>query len=334
VSPAALDPVLTPVAVVGAGAWGTLLAQLLAQNPALAVTLWARRPELVAQLVQTRENTTYIPNLRLSERLAFTAELNTVGEAEAVFMAVPSRGLRGVLAQLPPVPALVSCGKGLEPGTFKRPTEVIREYQPETALGALSGPNLAGEIARGLPTSATIASLDETLARWVQGWLSQQAFRVYTGTDLVGLELGGALKNVIALAAGMCDGLGLGDNAKASLVTRGLAEMVRLGTSLGGEARTFYGLSGLGDLLATCSSAGSRNHQAGVRLARGETLADLEAARLNAEGIPTVRAVAQVATERGLELPISRAVHDVVFSGRSPEVVIGELMARDAKPEW
>ena len=249
-------------------------------------------------------------------------------------MAVPSRGLRDVLAQLPPVPALISCGKGLEPGTFKRPTEVMREYQPEAVLGALSGPNLAGEIARGLPTSATVASLDETLAQRVQGWLSQRAFRVYTGTDLVGLELGGALKNVIALAAGMCDGLGLGDNAKASLVTRGLAEITRLGALLGGEAQTFYGLSGLGDLMATCSSAGSRNHQAGVRLAHGETLADLEAAHLTAEGIPTVQAVTRYAGERGLELPIAQAVFAVVFGGRAPEAVIGELMARDAKPEW
>ena len=310
------------------------MAQLLAQNPALAVTLWARRPELAAELTQERKNTFYVPNLRLSERLTFTADLGAIGETEAVFMAVPSRGLRGVLEELPPVPALVSCGKGLEPGTFKRPTEVIAEYQPRAALGALSGPNLAGEIARGLPTSATVASFDETLAQRVQGWLSQRVFRVYTGTDLVGLELGGALKNVIALAAGMCDGLALGDNAKASLVTRGLAEIVRLGTSLGGDARTFYGLSGLGDLMATCSSAGSRNHQAGVRLAQGETLADLEVVHLTAEGIPTVQAVARYAGERELELPISQAVHDVVFGGRSPETVIGELMARDAKPEW
>ena len=255
-SPAASKPVLTPVAVVGAGAWGTLLAQLLAQNPALAVTLWARRPELAAELARTHENTAYVPGVQLSERLTFTADLSAVTASEAVFMAVPSRGLRGVLAQLPPVPALISCGKGLEPGTFKRPTEVMCEYQLGAALGALSGPNLAGEIARGLPTSATVASRDETLAQRVQGWLSQQVFRVYTGTDLVGLELGGALKNVIALAAGMCDGLGLGDNAKASLVTRGLAEITRLGTLSGGEARTFYGLSGLGDLMATCSSAG------------------------------------------------------------------------------
>lgn len=323
-----------PVAVVGAGAWGTLLAQLLVQNPALAVTLWVRRPVLAAQLAKTRENTAYVPGVRLSEHLVFTSDPAAVAAAEAVFMAVPSRGLRGVLSQLPPLPALISCAKGLELGTFKRLTQVIADYQPEAALGALSGPNLAGEIARGLPASATVAATDAALARRVQGWLSQRAFRVYTGTDLVGLELGGALKNVIAMAAGMCDGLGLGDNAKATLVTRGLAEMVRLGTLLGGEARTFYGLSGLGDLMATCTSADSRNHQAGVRLAQGETLAQLEAAHLTAEGIPTVRAVAAYAGQQGLELPISQAVSEVIFSGKSPETVIAELMARDARPEW
>ena len=317
--------------VIGAGAWGTMLAQLLAQKPALAVTLWARRTELSAQLAQTRQ-TPYVPGLQLSERLSFTDDLNAVTDAEAVFVAVPSRGLREVLAALPPVRALVSGTKGLEVSTLKRPTEVMAEFQPGAALAALSGPNLVGELARGLPSSATVASSQPELAQNVQRWLNQQAFRVYTGTDLIGLELGGALKNVIALAAGMCDGLGLGDNAKAALVTRGLAEIVRLGVSLGGKPETFYGLSGLGDLMATCSSGGSRNHQAGERFARGETLRDLEAAQLTAEGIPTVRAVVAYARNRGLELPIAEAVFEVV-SGKAPERAIQELMTRNAKAE-
>lgn len=322
---------LTPLAVVGAGAWGTMLAQLLAQNPALSVTLWARRAEAAAQLTQTRK-TPYIPGLNLSERLTFTGDVNVTERAEAVFIAVPSRNLRDVLGRLPPVRALISGTKGLEPGTLKRPTEVLAESQPGAALSALSGPNLVAELARGLPSSATVASADAALARNVQRWLNQGAFRVYTGADLVGLELGGALKNVIALAAGMCDGLGLGDNAKAALVTRGLSEMVRLGVNLGGRVETFYGLSGLGDLIATCSSGGSRNHQAGVRFALGETLSDLEAAHLTAEGIPTVRAVVAYARERGLELPISEAVYEVV-KGKAPEQAIRELMGRDAKAE-
>ena len=325
--------------VVGAGAWGTMLAQLLAQSPAqspaqrpaLSVTLWARRAVLAAQLAQTRQSP-YVPGLKLSKRLSFTDDLDAVKDAEAVFVAVPSRSLREVLGALPPVRALVSGTKGLEVGTLLRPTEIIAEFQPQAALAALSGPNLVGELARGLPSSATVASSQPDLAVKVQGWLNQGAFRVYTGTDLVGLELGGALKNVIALAAGMCDGLGLGDNAKAALVTRGLAEIVRLGVRLGGQPATFYGLSGLGDLMATCSSGGSRNHQAGERLARGETLPDLEAAQLTAEGIPTVRAVVAYARERGLELPIAEAVFEVV-SGKAPEQAIRELMSRDAKAE-
>lgn len=324
----------TPLAVVGAGAWGTVLAGLLAENPALSVTLWVRRPELAEVLDEKRENTAYLPGFRLSGRISVTTSLAALASADALFMAVPSRALREVLPSLPQVSALVSCAKGVELGSFKRLTEVMGEYQPRASLAALSGPNLAGEIARGLPSSATVASRDAALAKRVQGWLTQEAFRVYTGTDLIGLELGGALKNVVALAAGMSDGLGLGDNAKAAIVTRGLAEIVRLGVRLGGDARTFYGLSGLGDLIATCSSVGSRNHQAGVRLAQGETLAALTASQLTAEGIPTVEAVVAYARAAGLELPISQAVYDVIFMGKAPARVIRELMARDAKAEW
>lgn len=323
-----------PVAVVGAGAWGTVLAGLLSQNPLLEVTLWARRAELAQTLCATRENVAYLPGYRLPPGLKITSDSLVLASSSVHFLTVPSRALRSVLAGLPMVPALVSCAKGLEEGSFKRLTEVIAEYQPQAALAALSGPNLAREIARGLPASATVASHDRAFAERVQGWLSQGAFRVYTGTDLVGLELGGAFKNVVALAAGMSDGLGLGDNAKAAIMTRGLAEMVRLGTYLGGDAQTFYGLSGLGDLVATCSSDGSRNHQAGMRLARGETRDDLEATQLTAEGIPTVQAVVHYAQQEKIDLPISQAVYDVVFGGESAEVMMRELMTRDAKAEW
>jgi len=322
------------LAVVGAGAWGTVLALLLSREPAQRVTLWARRPEQARALREEGENRAHLPGVRLPETLHVTSDLEEAGRgAAAVFMAVPSKGLRSVMAGLPEVEALVSCAKGLELGSFKRLSEVMAEYQPRARLSALSGPNLAAEIAAGLPASATVAATDENLARAVQGWLNQPTFRVYTSTDLAGVEIGGALKNVIALAAGMCDGLGLGDNAKASIITRGLAEIVRLGVWLGGEEKTFYGLSGLGDLVATCNSRGSRNHTAGERLARGETLADLEASDLTAEGIPTVRAVVAYGREVGLELPISQAVYRVVFEGWSPQEVLHELMARDVKAE-
>ena len=266
-----------PLAVVGAGAWGTTLAVLLTQvNPSQHVTLWARRAEFAEQLKRERENRRYLPGLTLPERLHVTSDLEEVRDAQALFIVVPSKGLRAVMEKLPIVPALICCAKGLELGSLERFSEVLGEYQPNAALAALSGPNLASEIAAGLPASATVASKDTKLTQEVQHWLSGPTFRVYTSHDIIGVEVSGALKNVIALAAGMCDGLGLGDNAKATIITRGLAEIVRLGTHLGGEMPTFYGLAGLGDVVATCASSGSRNHTAGERIAKGETLADLK----------------------------------------------------------
>ena len=321
------------LAVVGAGAWGTTLAVLLAQvNPGAPVTLWARRPEFAAQLREARENRLYLPGLRLPENIHVTSNLEAVQSAQT-FMVVPSKGLRGVMERLPGVPALICCAKGLELGSFKRFSEVLGEYQPDATLAALSGPNLAKEIAAGLPASATVASRDMGLAQAVQRLLSGPTFRVYSSRDVKGVEVSGALKNVIALAAGMCDGLGLGDNAKATIITRGLAEIVRLGTHLGGETQTFYGLAGLGDVVATCSSRGSRNHTAGERVAKGDTLADLERDKLNAEGIPTVRAVVGYAQREGLELPISAEVYRVVFEAKSPQQALHDLMTRGTKAE-
>ena len=327
-------PASKALAVIGAGAWGTTLAVLLARTALNGeVILWARRPEFAEQLRKARENRPYLPGLALPETLRVTSALEEV-ETRALFIAVPSKGLRYVMEQLPRVPTLICCAKGLELGSFKRFSEVLGEYQPDAALAALSGPNLAKEIAAGLPASATVASGSAALAEAVQGWLSGPTFRVYTSHDIIGVEVSGALKNVIALAAGMCDGLGLGDNAKATIITRGLAEIVRLGTHLGGEMQTFYGLAGLGDLVATCSSPGSRNHSAGVRLAQGATLADLERDKLNAEGIPTVRAVVTYAEREGLELPISAEVYRVIFEKKSPRQALHDLMTRGTKAEW
>ena len=322
------------LAVVGAGAWGTVLAVMLSER-SHSVTLWSRRSEHAAELRAKGENITYLPGVALPENLHITADpVKALNGARAVFMAVPSKGLRETLERLPPAPAFVSCAKGLEAGTFKRLTQIIHEYQPGASLAALSGPNLAKEIAAGKPAAATVASQDSTLAAAVQTWLNGPSFRVYTSADVTGVEVGGAMKNVVALAAGLCDGLGLGDNAKATILTRGLAEIVRLGTHVGGRAETFYGLSGLGDMVATCANAGSRNHTAGVRVARGATLADLEADKLTAEGIPTVRAVVAYAAGAGLELPIAREVHAVIYHGKPPRAAIRDLMTRDAKAEW
>ncbi len=322
------------LAVIGAGAWGTMLACLLTRQQQ-DVTLWTRRPKQATQLLTTRENTRYLPGLKLPPQLKVTAKLSeAVNNVQAVFMVVPSRGLREVLEQLPEVPALISCAKGLERGSFKCLSEVIAEYQPQAKLAALSGPNLAQEIASGLPAATTIASNDQELAKAAQRWLNQAQFRVYTSQDIIGVEVGGALKNIIALAAGMSDGLKLGDNAKAGIITRGLAEIVRLGTHLGGQQQTFYGLAGLGDMIATCSSTGSRNHRAGELIAKGSSLAELEASQITAEGIPTVRAVYDYALGQNLDLPIAKEVYQVIYQTKRPEDAVAALMSREIKAEW
>lgn len=322
-----------PVAVLGAGAWGTVIAWLLANN-GHDVRLWTRREEHAEALRSTGVNREYLPDLRLQPNVTATSDLRAaVDRVVTAFIAVPSRGIRSLVEALPPVRALVSCSKGMELAGFKRLSEVIKDVMPTATVGALSGPNLAGEIAAGLPAATTVASEDPQLALDVQALLQQRTFRVYTSGDMVGVELAGAMKNVIALAAGICDGLRLGDNAKSSIITRGLAEVVRLGSLLGGEARTFYGLAGVGDLVATCSSHQSRNHSAGVLLAAGETLEQLRARNLTAEGIHTVEAVHEYAGARSLDLPITAEVYRVVYSGKSPRDAIQDLMTRERKPE-
>lgn len=322
------------LAVIGAGAWGTVLATLLAQN-GHDVRLWARRESVVRTLQVERVNADYLPGVALPANLRVTADgAEATAGVEAAFLAVPSKGLRAVLVHLPAVPAYVSCAKGLEPLTLKRLSEVVADYQPEAALGALSGPNLAQEIARGLPAGATVASADTAFAGAVQRWLNHPSLRVYTSSDLIGVEVAGAVKNVIALAAGISDGLGLGDNAKASIITRGLAEIVRLGTRLGGQVQTFYGLAGLGDVVATCYSPQSRNRGAGERLARGSSLAELEGDKTATEGVRTVQALMDYAAREGLDLPIARAVYEVIYEGKPARQGLRELMARDVKPEW
>ena len=320
-------------AVIGAGSWGTVLAWLLARN-GYQVKLWTRREALAKTINESHINQDYLPNLKLPTNLDATSNLKkAVEDVSAAIIAVPSKGLRNVLDELPQVPALMSCSKGLEIGSFKRFSEILAEYQPEASLAALSGPNLAKEIATGLPAAATLASYDEDFLKKAQHWFNGDTFRVYTSKDIVGVETAGAMKNVIALAAGMCDGLKLGDNAKASIITRGLAEIIRLGTHLGGDAKTFYGLAGLGDMVATCASAQSRNHTAGELFVGGATLQDINAKHLTAEGIPTVKAVHDFALKEGLELPICNEVYRVIYEHKKPHQAISDLMRREAKAE-
>lgn len=326
------------VGVLGAGAWGTTLAIRLAaaERP---VTLWAHTAEAADTLARERENRRYLaghplpPNVRVATDDAFLAEPH-----RAYLVAVPSAHLRGVLRRLAPHlddrAAIVSLTKGIEQGSDLRMTQVIGEELPGHRVAVLSGPNLAREIAEGKPAGSLVASEDAELAAEMAEMLADERLRIYTNPDVIGVELAGALKNVVALAAGMVDGLGFGDSAKAGIITRGLAEMTRLGVAAGANPLTFAGLAGVGDLIATCMSPLSRNRRAGEMLAGGVTLDDV-ADRLNgvAEGIPTVRGALALAATHGVELPIADQVEAVVHGGRPPLAAVAELMGRAPRDE-
>ena len=327
------------IAVLGAGAWGTALARLLGRN-GHRVLLWTRAPEHAAAIQTDRENRRHLPGARLPDGVHVTASLDeAVAAADGVVLAVPVRATNDLLAHLPRPALLVSCAKGFVDPSLTTLTTIAQRHFPGLPVAALSGPNLAAEIGADRPAATTVAAsapsaaAADALTRRVQAWFGQPSFRVYTSRDLVGVETSGAIKNVMALAAGMADALGLGDNTKAALVTRGLAELVRVGTHLGGQPRTFYGLSGLGDLIATCASAGSRNHQAGERLARGATLAELEAQGLTAEGLHTVAHIDAYARLHGLDLPLTHEVNAVVHGGKAPAEALRTLMARQPTAE-
>jgi glycerol-3-phosphate dehydrogenase (NAD(P)+) len=326
------------VGVVGAGAWGTTLAIKLAaaERP---VTLWAHTSEANEELAAARENRRYLPgvifppNLRIATDDAFLSEPH-----RSFVLAVPSAHLREMLRRLRPSlfeqASLLSVVKGIEQESHLRMSEVIGEELPGRRVAALSGPNLAREIAAGLPAVTVVASQDGELAAEFGSMLGSDRFRVYTNPDLVGVELCGALKNVVALASGFVDGLGFGDSAKAGIITRGLAEMTRLGVAAGAEPMTFAGLAGVGDLIATCMSPLSRNRRAGELMASGISWADA-AAQLNgvAEGVDTVRGALQLAGEHGVEMPIAEQVEAVVHGGRPPMEAVAELMGRVQKDE-
>lgn len=324
-----------PVAVLGAGAWGTALA-LLASSKGIPTYLWARRPEQAKKMLQERRNLEYLPHASFPDALMPTADAQlAIGQAELVVVAVPSKALQETLQALPKASAYLSVTKGLRFSDhhLSRMSELVQSVTGVGRVAVLSGPNLADEIARFLPATAVAASPDAALSRRVQQIFSGQSFRVYTSSDTVGVELGGALKNVIALAAGMVDGLGLGDNAKASLITRGLREIVKFGLAQGAQAETFYGLSGLGDLIATCASPHSRNRGAGERIVKGETLGQLEAQKSVVEGIYTVRALHAWDKQTGADLPITEAVYRVVYEGADPRSELSRLMGRESKAE-
>jgi len=302
-------------------------------------TLWARRPELSAAIETTRRNTVYLPGLALPDGLRSTSSLDLAVEgADVVVMAVPSHGFRSVLTEAcgaigPGVP-VVSLTKGVEQGSLARMTEIIAEVAPGHASAVLTGPNLVGEIVAGHPTASVIATADAELAAGLQRLFGTGSFRVYTNPDVVGCELGGALKNVAAIAAGIADGMGFGDNTRAALITRGVAELTRLGVALGGQPLTFGGLTGMGDLVATCCSRQSRNRWVGEELARGRPLAEITAGtRMVAEGVRTSDAVVALAARVGVEMPIADQVVAVLHGAIPAAEVVAVLMGRMMKPE-
>jgi glycerol-3-phosphate dehydrogenase (NAD(P)+) len=327
------------VAVVGAGAWGTTMAALIGrQEP---VTLVTHSPEVAAGIGVTRRNERRLPGVELPDALTATSDVGAVVEAtELVIFAVPSARLRSMATRVgshvPPGADVLSLTKGLEAGTLLRMSEVIAtaaSIEP-SRIAALSGPNLAIEIARGLPASAVVAAEDLALAERIVARLARRHFRLYVNRDILGVELCGALKNIIAIAAGAADGLGFGDNGKAGLMTRGLAEMMRLGIAAGANPLTFAGLAGIGDVVATCGSRLSRNHRLGEELAKGRSWAELQDTLSGtAEGAYTVEAALALADRHGVEMPIAREVHRALFQGKSVQRCLIDLLARESKDE-
>jgi len=330
-------PTATRVAVIGAGSWGTTVAALAAGRT--STIIWARRPELAEEVSTRHTNSEYLPGCALPPALSATTSLEeAVSGAGVVVMAAPSHVFREVFAALAPwlgkATPVLSLTKGVEQVTLERMTQIVDALAPDRCRGVLTGPNLAKEVMAGYPAASVVAMNDPDVAREIQALFSTNTLRVYTNPDVVGCELAGALKNVVAIAAGIADGMGFGDNTRAALITRGLAELTRLGVALGGNPLTFAGLAGMGDLVATCISRHSRNRHVGEALGRGRKLDEIvDEMHMVAEGVKTSRAVVELAARAGVEMPIAEQVVAVLYEGRSAADIIPALMQRQAKPE-
>ena len=335
---------MSRIAIIGAGAWGTGLAMVLGRKKTHAVRLWANETDVCESIAKSHVNERFLPGFTLPESVQATNDVsNALEGAEVVVSVMPSQHCRPLFARMAPnlrrEILFVSCTKGLEEGTLLRMTEVIadvlrvRKFSPR--VGALSGPSFAKEVARGDPTAVTVASTDSELARTVQDAFSDSRFRVYTNDDVIGVELGGALKNIIAIAAGVCSGLGLGHNSAAALITRGLAEIARLTVACGGRLDTMSGLAGLGDLVLTCTGDLSRNRTVGVELGKGRKLPDIIADMhgMVAEGVFTTKAAVGLAAKKGIEMPITEQMYAILENGKPPQKAIEDLMTRAAKHE-
>ncbi len=330
------------ICILGAGAWGTAMAVHLSRLEH-TVTLVPRRLELAMEIATTRENKKYLPGFNLDSNLQIGSEVKPViMEADTLFLACPSKYLRALcqdvrnhLGEARQLKLIITLSKGLEEKTNKTPIEIIKEILPEYKVGALCGPNYAGEVAAGKPTAIVFATSESNdVTKSLQQAISNENLRVYTSQDVIGVELGACLKNVYAIAVGISDGLQLGDNAKAALITRALSEMVLVGTSLGGREETFYGLSGVGDLVATCNGAWSRNRSFGERIAQGDSVKDLiEKHGLTVEGYRSTACFFQICKNKGLRAPIMEEVNAVLYHDKQPKIALVDLMTRELKAE-
>ncbi|MEY5027536.1 MAG: Glycerol-3-phosphate dehydrogenase [Verrucomicrobiota bacterium] len=326
------------VGILGAGSWGTALALLLSRN-GWPVTIWGHDPAAIERIRQRGENLPYLPGVRLPETLRWTAELEDVSGRSVLLLVTPSRALREVASRLstlgiPRNTVLVSCTKGVERGSGLRMSQILAEVLPGHPLAVLSGPSHAEEVAHGSPTAVVLGCEDLALGKALQRVFFHPTFRTYTSEDITGIELGGALKNIFAIAAGICDGLRLGDNTKAALVTRSLAELVRLGCALGGKRETFQGLGGIGDLMVTCFSKHSRNRAVGERLGRGESLsAIVHSMQMVAEGVPTTYSAFECARKLQVDTPIIDQIRSVLEGELNAREALAALLSRDPRPE-
>lgn len=329
---------ITDAAVLGAGSWGTALSIALADR-GLDVTLYGNEPSIRDEINTRHENAHYLPGIVLPDRIRATTEISAVKDAPLLLLVVPSQVARLVLGQLQAVglaesTILVTCTKGIDPGSGKLMHDLIEEFFPKNPVAVLSGPSHAEEVARRIATLVTVGSADPAIATTVQDVFTLPWFRTYTSTDVVGIELGGVVKNVFAIAAGAIDGLGLGDNAKAAMVTRGLAEMTRLGVAMGAKEETFRGLSGIGDLIVTCYSQHSRNNRVGRMLGSGMSLGEAIASMSQvAEGVPNAKNAHELARKLGVRTPLIDQAYEVLYRGKSPAAALRELLERDARPE-
>lgn len=330
------------IGIVGAGSWGIALAHLLSCN-GHKVTVWSRSEDSVARLKAYRGNEDKLPGVKLDESVVFTSDLEeTVRDKDLIVLVVPSAHMRETVRRMKPFiddnpehqQIIVNCSKGLEEGSLMVMSDIILDEIPGCHVCVLSGPSHAEEVGKGMPTTIVVGAFEKEIAKYVQNIFMNDFFRVYISPDMLGIEIGAALKNVVALAAGIADGYGCGDNAKAALITRGITEIARLGMAMGGKFETFCGLSGIGDLIVTCASMHSRNRRAGILIGQGKSYQEaMDEVKMVVEGVYSAKAALKLAEQYEVEMPIIKAVNDILFEGKSPDVAIKDLMLRDKKIE-